>query len=355
MKLRQFSAGGAAASAVIFLVLSLSGQALAQESDGGGRYSGGEEEGGPPPSSGGGTDGDAIIAEVEFSNSIGSTEPPGTAESVTDWEPPPCWYEPRSEEETREYVERILFTYAHLPPEDIGDLRSETSAHYIGGQPYENYNLDRADEGDFYFGVVNPSMRDHPDAYACSGLAEWAETPEALEEGPGISAEVLAEAAYEWLPLPETEISLNPDADVPQTVNLPTWVWQETADIGEVSATARLDEFGLEATTVATPSALTLRAGTGDATLHPDDGQCTINADGTIGEPYTEDRAEEEPPCGITYRRATADGEAYELTATITWSVSWTGTGNPEPQELPDAVLETTQEVTVQEVQTIVR
>jgi enoyl reductase len=141
----------------------------------------------------------------------------------------------------------------------------------------------------------------------------------------------------------------------PRTVNLPTWIWQETADIGEVSATARLDDLGLEATTVATPSALTLRAGTGDATLHPGDGQCTINADGTIGEPYTDDRAEEEPPCGITYRRATADGEAYELSATITWSVSWTGTDNPEPQELPDAVLETTQDVTVQEVQTIVR
>jgi enoyl reductase len=333
-------------------LLALPTSAIAQES-GGWREDGEEDD--PPASSGGGTDGEGIFSEVEYSNSIGSTEPPGAVESVTDWEPPPCWYEPRSEEETREYVERLLYTYAHIPPEDIGDLRTETSAHYIGGEPYENYNLDRADEGDFYFGVVNPSMRDHPDAFACSGMAEWAETPEALEQGPGVTAEVLAEAAYEWLPLPETEISLNPDADVPQTVNLPTWIWQDTADIGEVSATARLDELGIEATTVATPSALTLEAGTDDATLHPGDGECTINADGTIGEPYTDDRAEEEPPCGITYLRSTPDGEEYELTATITWSVSWTGTGNPEPQELPDAVLETTQEVTVQEVQTIVR
>ncbi|MEO3753513.1 hypothetical protein [Streptomyces sp. B6B3] len=274
---------------------------------------------------------------------------------MVDWEPPACWYEPRSATDTRDYVENMLNTYAHMPPEDVGDLRSEMASHYITGEPYDNYNLDIEDEGNFYFGVVNPAKRDDPGAYSCSGLAEWVENGEAPEEGPAISPEVLAQAAYEWLPLPETEISLNPDADEPQTVNLPTWIWQDTADIGEVSATARIDSLGLEATTVATPSALTIEPGTGDAILHPDGGECTINADGTIGEPYTDGRAEDEPPCGVTYLRSTGAGESYELTATITWSVSWTGTGNPDPQELPDAVLETTHDITVDEVQTIVR
>ena len=62
-------------------------------------------------------------------------------------------------------------------------------------------------------------------------------------------------------------------------MNLPTWIWQDTADIGEVSATASLDRLDMEATTVATPSALTIEAGTEEAILHPEGGECTINAD----------------------------------------------------------------------------
>jgi hypothetical protein len=228
--------------------------------------------------------------------------------------------------------------------------------HFASGNPYENYNLDVADEGRFWFGVSNPERRDEPDAYSCTDLAEWADLEEAPETQPlALDPELLAEAAYEWLPLPETEVGMNPDADVTQTVNLPTWIWQDTGDIGEVSATARLESLGMEATTVATPSALTIDPGTEDAVTFPENGTCEIEADGTIGEPYEEGRGDEDPPCGVTYLRATGSGDSYELTATITWSVSWTGTGNPEPQPLPDAVLETTHELTVEEIQAIVR
>ncbi|MGP3968134.1 hypothetical protein [Streptomyces sp. 6N223] len=287
---------------------------------------------------------------------MGDTEPPGTVTPISDWEPPACWFEARTASETRDYVDNMLASYAQMPPEDVGDLRSELAAHFITGDPYENYNLDIEDEGAFWFGVPNPNRLDDRDAFACSeDLAEWVENGEQPEEEPAISPEVLAEAAYEWLPLPETEVSMSPDADVAQTVNLPTWIWQDTGDIGEVSATARLDRLDMEATTVATPSALTIDPGTEDAVTFPGDGTCEISANGTIGEPYEEGRGDEDPPCGVTYLRATGDGESYELTATITWSVSWTGTGQPEPQELPDAVLETTHELTVEEVQAIVR
>jgi enoyl reductase len=303
----------------------------------------------------GGTDGQNIFSEIEYSNSVGSSDPPGAVQSITDWEPPACWYEPRTASETQDYVANMLNSYAHMPEEDVGNARSEMAAHYISGDPYENYNLDKEDEGNFYFGVPNPSRLDDSGAFACAGLAEWVEDGEAPEEGPAIAPEVLAEAAYEWLPLPETEISMSPGADVTQTVNLPTWIWQDTGDIGEVSATARLDRLDMEATTVATPSSLTIDPGTEDAVTFPGDGTCEINADGTIGEAYEEGRGDEEPPCGVTYLRATGGGDSYELTATITWSVSWTGTGKPEAQALPGAVLETTHELIVEEVQAIVR
>lgn len=337
---------------ILLLIMSLPNAAMAQ---GDGGRGGGQEQRDDSPSTGGGTDGTGIFSEVEYSNSIGSTEPPGADAPVVDWEPPPCWYEPRTASQAREYVNRMLNTYAHMPPEDVGDARSDLADHYINGEPYEGYNLDKEDEGYFYFGVVNPAKRDHPDAYSCSGLAEWVENGQRPARDPAISPEVLAEAAYEWLPLPETEISLNPAADVPQTVNLPVWIWQDTADIEEVSATARIDSLDMEATTVATPSALTIEPGSEDVVLYPGDGECEINSDGTIGDPYTDAKADEDPPCGATYLRSTGEGETYELTATITWSVTWTGTGNPTPQELPSAVLETSHELTVDEIQTIVR
>lgn len=302
------------------------------------------------------SDGASISSQVVFQNSAGDSEPSGVVTSQdVDWSPPACWYEPRTASETREYVTTMLQTYNQMPDHDIDDARTRLVNHYQRGDPYDNYNLDIEDEGYFWFGVANPERRDDPDAFSCHGLAEWVETGETPDDPLAISPETMAQAAYEWLPLPETDISLSPDANNPQTVNLPTWIWQDTDSIGEVSATASLQRLGLEVTTTATPSALHLDPGTDDATLHPGSGECALNSNGTIGEPYRTGRAGETPPCGITYLRATPDGTTYPLTATITWSVTWTGTDNPTPQPLPSAVLETTQDITVQEVQSIVR
>lgn len=83
--------------------------------------------------------------------------------------------------------------------------------------------------------------------------------------------------------MPDTEIELNPDGD--QTVNLATWVWLDQAAFEPVSVTASLDDYGLWATTTATPTALTIEPGTSDARLHPASGECAVSGDGSIGEP----------------------------------------------------------------------
>jgi enoyl reductase len=43
------------------------------------------------------------------------------------------------------------------------------------------------------------------------------------------------------------------------------------------------------------------------------------------------------------------------MTATVTWHISWTGTGQAEPKALPAGSFGTPQDVTVQEIQTVNR
>ncbi|SOR79860.1 hypothetical protein SCNRRL3882_3320 [Streptomyces chartreusis NRRL 3882] len=63
----------------------------------------------------------------------------------------------------------------------------------------------------------------------------------------------------------------------------------------------------------------------------------------------TKGDADKTPPCGIRYLRAT-NGEPYQLKA----SVSWEGTGGANG-DLPDGTFETTQDMNVQEIQSINR
>jgi enoyl reductase len=271
---------------------------------------------------------------------------------VQGWTPPSCWYEPRTASEIRDYVEGKLQDWQSLPDEDIDRTRTRLTDHYRDGQPYRNYNLAVADDGVFWVGVVNPERRDDPGALTCSGYGVWAEHDEPVPVGElAVTAQMLAEAAYEWLPLPEVDLALSPDVELPQVVNLATWIWQESG-VEEVSATASLDRLGLAVTTTATPVSLALDPGAADATVHAEDGRCSVNADGSIGQAWESGRESEIPPCGVTYHRA---GEGFELTATVTWSVSWTGTGQATPERLPDALMETSHTLTVREVQTIVR
>jgi enoyl reductase len=187
---------------------------------------------------------------------------------------------------------------------------------------------------------------------ACDFRTFWVDFSDPPPAEPSVvDAETLAELAWEHTRVPETEVSLNPEAD--QTVNLPTWVWLDQATFEPVTVRAELDDYGIWAETTATPTRLTLDPGTEDAEVYPSGG-CEVNEDGSIGEPYTTGRADETPPCGLTYLRATPNADEYELEATLTWEVTWrdyqgnTGT-------LPDGVFSTTDDLNVDEVQTIVR
>jgi hypothetical protein len=108
------------------------------------------------------------------------------------------------------------------------------------------------------------------------------------------------------------------------------------------------------AETTAKPVALHLEPGTEDAETLPASGDCEINDDGSIGSPYRKGDAGKTPPCGITYLRASS-GEPYQLKASVTWEISWEGSGGAGGGDLPNGTFASNQDMAVQEVQSVNR
>ncbi|WP_243761401.1 hypothetical protein [Streptomyces sp. YIM 98790] len=277
------------------------------DSDDGGRFGGGDRG----PGTQGDSEGEYLTAEIGIQVEIDGEPVPGADGDLTsadpDWEPPACWYEP-----------------AYTPQELKALVDALRGLPIVGG----------------LVGTVFDLVYDNPDG-----------------EDPGderaVNPRIMAEYAYDRIPIPHTDIEINPEGV--QKVNLPTWIWLDQATFQPVSAVATLPGTPYQVTTTATPAALRIEPGTEDAETHMPGGVCEVRADGSIGEPYTPG-AEDPPPCGVTYLRSTtADGEPFELSATLVWEVSWTDNVSGQTQTLPDGVFEDTVEISVEEIQTIVR
>ncbi|WP_432052768.1 hypothetical protein [Streptomyces xiamenensis] len=273
----------------------------------------------------------------------------------TSWTPPACYYAPMyTPEEYQAYWAELSreFYSSGWPQDDKDLLRDNLEDSYGEKGEYPNYNIEKQGEGMFWQ-VVRNDAYPVEDQLACEYRTFFVEFGDPPPDVPGVvNISTLAELAYEQTRVPDTDIELNPDGD--QTVNLATWVWLDQAAFEPVSVTASLDDYGLWATTTATPTTLTIEPGTSDARLHPASGECAVGGDGSIGEPYSRGRSGEEPPCGVTYLRATHATGSYGLTASLTWEISWEGSDG-SGASLPSGVFETTHEITVSEVQAIVR
>jgi hypothetical protein len=128
---------------------------------------------------------------------------------------------------------------------------------------------------------------------------------------------VLAAQAAGELTLPGPGIQANPSPGVEQLVGVPTWLWLEEG-WQPVAATAAVP--GESVTATATPTSVTWSMGDGS----------TVNCAGP-GTPYaaSDNPAAASPTCGYTYATPSVgqSGGAFEVTATITWSITWAGGG----------------------------
>lgn len=321
-------------------------------------------EGTVPPggdSAEGSASGKALDAKVTHSRIVvkqsgGGTSGQGLATVDPNWKPPACWYEPlATPEELKAATEKmkegdlVSVNFGRRWGKDLLVDAFDKGDPAFTDTPTKNYNVGK--KGMFWRAVAREDRADDPESLDCSKNLFWQDAGTVPDDPNAPTPDVLAAYAYDKIRVPDTEVELKPAAK--STVNLPTWVWLDKGTFKEIKVRAELPDTGLWAETTAKPVSLHLEPGTEDAATHPASGECTIIKDGSIGTPYSKGKAEEAPPCGITYQRAT-DGEPYQLTASITWEISWEGSGGTQG-DLPDGAFETTQDVNVQEIQSINR
>ncbi len=272
----------------------------------------------------------------------------GTLTSTTSWTPPPCWHAPKyTPEGLQKYLEPIWEAGSTGHTWD-----AEQREKYNANDEKKAFNKDKSGEGYWWGAYVNDKT--FPPGWDSCYEDEyfWVDTGDAppANIANAITPEILAQLAYAEIRVPGTKVTLAPENAT--KVNLPTWAWLDAADFKPVSVTASVPVLGLEATATAEPVSLQIEPGTKDAVTYPASGVCEIN-NGRIGEPYAKGKADRTPPCGVKYLRSSGDG-TFPLQATVTWEITWTGSGGAGG-DLPDGTFGATQDVVVQEIQAINR
>ncbi|MEU9633510.1 hypothetical protein ACGFZZ_00895 [Streptomyces tendae] len=320
----------------------------------------------PSTGSSGTADGNTLTASAtttgikvtQVSGSGSGASPKALAPVDPNWEPPACWYEPvATPEQLKAAVDRLKKggdLVAVTPTLSWGEELMVTQYEKGEGRTsdsdgYKNYNIGK--DGRFWRGVINKERENDAASYECDHTLFWQDANTLPDNDHAPTPDVLAAYAYDKIKVPGTEVELKPAAE--SKVNLPTWVWLDKATFREVKVRAELEAAGVWAETTAKPVALHLDPGTEDAETYPSSGDCEINANGSIGTPYSKGAAEQTPPCGIKYLRASGDAP-YQLKASITWEISWEGSGGAQG-ELPDGTFETTQDLAVREIQAVNR
>ena len=132
------------------------------------------------------------------------------------------------------------------------------------------------------------------------------------------SPAVLAQQAVSQLTLTNLQIAASPATNADQLVGLPTWVWLDQAGWQPKTASAAVP--GESVTATATPTSVTWNFGDGTS--------LTCQGPGT---PYTaaDSPQQPSPTCGHTYATTSVNqpDNAFNVTATVSWSVNWAGGG----------------------------
>lgn len=137
--------------------------------------------------------------------------------------------------------------------------------------------------------------------------------------GTGPTPAELAAQAVDELPLRGPAIGMAPRPGSMGLVGLPVWLWTAVSPQtwGPVSATAAVP--GLSVTATANAESIVWSMGDGGSV------RCT-----KPGTPYRREFGNViSPDCGYRYSHSSAGlpGDAYSLTATTTWRITWSGGG----------------------------
>jgi hypothetical protein len=296
------------------------------------------EKWGSSPGPGSGDGSGKIGAGVHFKkvNVPEGGAPMSPAGGGGEWEPPTCWYEPR-------YTSKEFDDYTNT----ARNFPGSASAYLT--EKYGKDDFNKGEKGLWW--ELEMSEDDDGSCNENEGYIFIGPEHPAPPGAPVIDPKILAGLAYREVRLPAPPVKLSPSPDH-QVVNLKTYA-SFTKKLERAWVTASLDVPGgeaLAATAVAKPSRLRLEAGGGNA----DPSSCSydLKADGGAYAVNTKGA-----DCNITYRRSSGEG-THALRAYLTWKVHWNEGAGPDgdPQHaMPDGESEYETEVTVKEVQSIVR
>lgn len=169
------------------------------------------------------------------------------------------------------------------------------------------------------FGCVPVGCQVTVQTLACPiGAGGAARPPAGGGAGPVLPAPgVLAQLAVRYLRLPDPVIRSSPAPGALQLTRLPVWLWVAATAWEPRSKTAQVPGESVTATAAPVSAAWSMGDGT------------TVTCKGP-GVPYGGGNpAAASPACGYTYDRSSAGqpGGAYRVTVTITWDITWKGTG----------------------------
>jgi hypothetical protein len=256
--------------------------------------------------------------------------------------PPPCWYTPATSAEHAEFLNWYRFILRHT-----GDDRD--AAIMAGFKRMIDEHAAHASDTDGSWYQLTCDNWGAPAAqpWLTRPLWTWVDPAEGFPAPPAaVEPRDLAEYARSSMVLPELKPELSPKPPLRSVVNMPTWAWMPQAEPENLVASVP----GMTVTVIATPTSMRLSTAA-PAEYIPGSGACPAHA-GSFGSPYRRGAA---PECAVVFRKAsvtTPDG--YELTSTVTWTITWTVDDAPGSPALDPADIETTSNIPVQEIQTIV-
>lgn len=183
---------------------------------------------------------------------------------------------------------------------DFGCRHVPVEHHPPAGHPPE--------PGGWYMVLCSPDGKD-PDSHGPVWIPAGATT------APTLTPAQVAQIARRQLRLPAPTIAASPSGT--QLVRLPTWLWL-SGGWSQSSATASVP--GVSVTATAKPVTVSWSMGDGS----------TVTCKGS-GTPYqaAADPRTASPDCGHTYLRSSArePGQAFAVSATVHWTVTWSGAG----------------------------
>ena len=159
-----------------------------------------------------------------------------------------------------------------------------------------------------------------------------------------LTPSALAQVAYKQLKPPAPALVLSPPTTRPELVELPLWLSVPASSWVPVTASASAG--GASVTATATPVSVMWSMGDG--------GSVTCRGPGTAypSDPLLHPPLSS-PTCGYKYQRPTTQGQSFPVTATVSWQVAWSGTGN-SGGTFPDLRTSSRTQVQVTEVQALV-